>query len=91
MHCESINIVPHSAALLSIFTRRAVMFTWRLFPQQAQRELESGELTCKQLCFTDLTLFYSEAFNPTAPFRWHLELSAACEYRPTICHPLVRV
>lgn len=77
--------------------QRVVMVTRRLSPRQAQGVLESGKFTCGLgLCALfkpTLTSVRCEAFplfNPTTTFHRHLELFAACEYRPTICHPLVQ-
>ena len=73
------------------------MVTRRLSPRQAQGVLESGKFTCGLgLCALfkpTLTSVRCEAFplfNPTTTFHRHLELFAACECRPTICHPLVQ-
>ncbi|KAL4063479.1 hypothetical protein V8B97DRAFT_2026422 [Scleroderma yunnanense] len=51
-----------------------LMVTQKLSPRQAQGILESA-----------LPLY-----NPTATFHRHLELFAACEYKPSSSHPLVQ-
>jgi len=77
--------------------QRVVMVTRRLSPRQAQGVLESGKFTCAlRLCapfsptLTPVRCKAFPLFNPTATFHRHLELFAACEYRPTTYHPLVQ-